>query len=603
MAPPAASADAGMSRAAKRRSKKRQKQLHPNETEDGCTEQSQATRQTPDMKKQKMTAKRRDEVDDTEQEEDIMSLNESELEETREKVAKKSVKSTDKAATLRLPPGVTRLVQLLGDEHDVTSTDRAKHLLSFLLNMPLKHFYKDYFEKKPLLVQTMKNRDRLGGLLDLAAIRTMMQTQKLYYGKDLNVTRYELQKDGVKRRTTLDPVDGDVKKQVDASIWSDFYQQGCTIRLLCPHKHIDPIHALLSNLETEFGCMVGSNAYLTPPDGSQGFAPHYDDIDAFCLQLEGRKRWKVYAPLHMSERLPRVSSEDYVAADLDGVEPVFDVLLEPGDVLYMPRGWIHQACTLPDSNASESQQHSLHLTISTMQQWAWVDLIEIVMPEALQAVATGEFTALREGLPNKFLDYMGTMHHDPDDTLPDILKKKMDESIDDVVEEKRLLKEQFLSQAKKRIALVAKEASNLIDAACDQLGVRFISERLPPALSLKEKARTDAGVCASFNVLPGTMCRIARQGIARLVIDDGKAVLFHCCDNSRVYMEKALNPLEFELDDAPAIEQLLTTVEPRWIMVNDLFHDSIDDKVAVAQALFDEGLLAVYSPSESDEEK
>lgn len=36
-----------------------------------------------------------------------------------------------------------------------------------------------------------------------------------------------------------------------------------------------------------------SNAYLTPP-GSQGFAPHYDDIDAFILQLEGRKRWSLY---------------------------------------------------------------------------------------------------------------------------------------------------------------------------------------------------------------------------------------------------------------------------------------------------------------------
>lgn len=35
--------------------------------------------------------------------------------------------------------------------------------------------------------------------------------------------------------------------------------------------------------------------YLTPA-GSQGFSPHYDDIEAFILQLEGRKRWKLYAP-------------------------------------------------------------------------------------------------------------------------------------------------------------------------------------------------------------------------------------------------------------------------------------------------------------------
>ncbi len=33
--------------------------------------------------------------------------------------------------------------------------------------------------------------------------------------------------------------------------------------------------------------------YLTPP-GSQGFAPHYDDIEAFVMQLEGKKLWKIY---------------------------------------------------------------------------------------------------------------------------------------------------------------------------------------------------------------------------------------------------------------------------------------------------------------------
>ena len=55
--------------------------------------------------------------------------------------------------------------------------------------------------------------------------------------------------------------------------------------------------------------------YLTPP-GTQGFAPHYDDIEAFVLQLEGKKHWKVYQPIVnktdpnnlIDQRLPRTSS-------------------------------------------------------------------------------------------------------------------------------------------------------------------------------------------------------------------------------------------------------------------------------------------------------
>jgi len=56
--------------------------------------------------------------------------------------------------------------------------------------------------------------------------------------------------------------------------------------------------------------------YLTPP-GSQGFSPHYDDIDAFVLQLEGSKRWRCYRPptragLPGALLQPRLSPEDAI---------------------------------------------------------------------------------------------------------------------------------------------------------------------------------------------------------------------------------------------------------------------------------------------------
>lgn len=53
-----------------------------------------------------------------------------------------------------------------------------------------------------------------------------------------------------------------------------------------------------------FFCLI---SYLTPP-GTQGFAPHYDDIEAFVLQLEGKKHWKLYNQRSPAEVLPRFSS-------------------------------------------------------------------------------------------------------------------------------------------------------------------------------------------------------------------------------------------------------------------------------------------------------
>ena len=136
----------------------------------------------------------------------------------------------------------------------------------------------------------------------------------------------------------------------------------------------------------------------------------------------------------------------------------------------------------------------------------------------------------------------------------------------------------------------------MVDAAADQMAKRFMSERQPPALTQVELEKTvNGGDGENKDILPNTMCRLARPGIARLVIEEEKAVIYHCLENSREYHGNALSPLEFELDDAAALEQLLTTVEPQWILVNDLFHDTIEDKMAIAAALYDEGLLAIQT--------
>eukprot|EP00954_Amorphochlora_amoebiformis_P003993 310054-Amorphochlora_amoeboformis.AAC.1 len=58
-----------------------------------------------------------------------------------------------------------------------------------------------------------------------------------------------------------------------------------------------------------WGRVSGANAYLTP-SGTQGFAPHFDDVDVYILQLEGRKRWRLYPPRSPNDILPRFSSEN-----------------------------------------------------------------------------------------------------------------------------------------------------------------------------------------------------------------------------------------------------------------------------------------------------
>ena len=349
----------------------------------------------------------------------------------------------------------------------LTAQQRAAALFQAMIDpIPLDEFYAEYWEKKPLLVRAQKQKQRYDGLLSLESIKKLSKTSPLYYGRDLNVTRYQKDAQGVKRRINLDKLPKDENEKEagvlvnNSELWAQF-DKGCTIRLLCPHKLVDSVHSLLSTLEIELGCMVGANAYLTPSNSSQGFAPHYDDIEAFCMQLEGTKHWKVYEPVL---KLPRVSSEDFTADDLIDKVPVLDVTLEQGDLLYMPRGWIHQATTLKDSS-----EHSLHLTVSAMQQWSWADLLDIVVPEALEAeTMSNTSTLLRQGLPRGFLDYMGAMHDaSVDENLPDALKNVDNDANEDDEKQgkakseklrlrrRELLQEKFRQEAKKRIMKVA----------------------------------------------------------------------------------------------------------------------------------------------------
>jgi bifunctional lysine-specific demethylase and histidyl-hydroxylase NO66 len=504
---------------------------------------------------------------------------------------------------------------------NMTIRQRAQCTLEFLLQpsgVSVSTFYKNHYEKLPLHCSSSSrsssssSSSRYDGLLTLNDVRTMLQNQSLYYGKDLNVTRYEKSsKDGVYRRITLDRLtksihttdtNNDAYEVVQyQDVWDQYKNEGCTIRLLCPQQHNAAICALLSVLEYEFGCMVGANVYLTPPNGAQGFAPHYDDIDAYIVQLQGRKRWKVYSPIQREERLPRTSSKDYTTSDLVNIDPVLDIVLETGDMLYMPRGWIHQACTIP--NDGSKPEHSLHLTISAMQQWAWADYMEILLPEALQAAINAPSTLLRDGLPPRFLDYMGAMHDNREELIPDVLKRNddrsrsSDEDMDAAT--KRSLQQEFRDQAKKRIMRVVKEAMDMIDATCDQMGKRFLSDRLPPCFSASEKSHlNDSSPIQKLE--PTMLCRLVRPSVARLVLEDEMAIVYHCSDNSTVYHETPISPIEFEMDDAPALEQLLTTIPPYWICISDLIHDTLDDKVSIAQALFDEGILAVRTATENE---
>lgn len=121
---------------------------------------------------------------------------------------------------------------------------------------------------------------------------------------------------------------------------------GATLVLQGLHRTWPPLGKFAVALSSQLGHPVQINAYVTPPQ-NRGFAPHYDVHDVFVLQFAGRKRWRVHEPVLAAplRDQPWDSRKAAVATRAAG-PPLIETVLESGDSMYLPRGYIHAATSL-----------------------------------------------------------------------------------------------------------------------------------------------------------------------------------------------------------------------------------------------------------------
>ncbi len=173
----------------------------------------------------------------------------------------------------------------------------------------------------------------------------------------------------------------------DTALWRRF-ADGATLVLQALHRTWEPVADLSSRLSTELGHPVQANAYITPPQ-NRGFDDHYDVHDVFVLQVAGTKRWILHEPVHPDPLRDQPWTEHRSAiVEAAKGEAYLDTVLEPGDALYLPRGWLH---------AAEAQgEVSIHLTIG-VHSWTRYALAEQLAQAALAQL--GEDPEMRATLP------------------------------------------------------------------------------------------------------------------------------------------------------------------------------------------------------------
>jgi ribosomal protein L16 Arg81 hydroxylase len=146
---------------------------------------------------------------------------------------------------------------------------------------------------------------------------------------------------------------GRMRRRLDKERFYAYLRAGATVVLNGFEDHSLVCRRLVEHIGRFAGVQATGNAYLSFA-GNGTFGKHWDTHDVFAIQLIGRKRWQVYAPTWL---LPLSHQTSDSAVQHETGAPQMDVILERGDVLYLPRGWWHQVlpCVEP----------SFHLSVGT----------------------------------------------------------------------------------------------------------------------------------------------------------------------------------------------------------------------------------------------
>lgn len=137
------------------------------------------------------------------------------------------------------------------------------------------------------------------------------------------------------------------------------YHAGLVMDLRDIQRWFPPALAWMTALAAELSAGAGyCHAFISP--AGTGVAKHFDNREVFAVQILGRKRWRVARndawpmPLmpHAAGGSVHPLNQHAPAAALAELEMPADAVchvLEPGSVMFVPRGYWHDTDTLEDS--------------------------------------------------------------------------------------------------------------------------------------------------------------------------------------------------------------------------------------------------------------
>lgn len=233
--------------------------------------------------------------------------------------------------------------------------------------MAPSEFFEHYNDRQPMLLRGVS--EKFSQVLSWTEIHRLLNMDRLWTHRTLILL---LDGEGIppQEYCKLTIRDGDkVSSRPQARLVRQFVQQGASV-ILNDVDTLTPGMAAIS--QALQGAGLGepwANAYISWKE-RRAFNIHADTHDVWVVQVEGRKTWNIWqgrSPWPTEENGQRIPSRD---EDPDKGDLLHEWTLNPGDLLYLPWGWFHDALA-----ASEA---SVHITYA-VKRLSGMDLANQLM--------------------------------------------------------------------------------------------------------------------------------------------------------------------------------------------------------------------------------
>ena len=202
-------------------------------------------------------------------------------------------------------------------------------------------FMAEYEGKKPLHLKGAA--DKFAKVMTWSLLNDLLGQATIWSQNSLMLV---LDKEPVPAQKYCSPEAGRDGGQVlrpDPKRVQDYLKKGATL-VANDIDHLSPgLTAFSDSMEQALGAKIQGNLYCSSKR-RQGFSAHFDTHDVYAVHVEGTKTWHVYEgraehPIAhpMFKTLGREHHEKAKGKHL------MDVHMEPGDLLYLPRGQYHDA--------------------------------------------------------------------------------------------------------------------------------------------------------------------------------------------------------------------------------------------------------------------